>query len=218
MGREAKGTLLPTIGFWTVAVLAVLIAVASLRVLTFNPNMITDELRQNLLDRPLPFWIHTVLGPLALLLGVFQFLPATRRSAYHRWAGRIYVAACLIGGATAFVIAFTTSAGPMAATGFVILSLLWMGATLVAVVKAVQRDFRAHRVWMIRSFALTASAITLRLILAAGALADQPFMTAYVFAAWACWIINLMIAEAIIRWRPHPSAIARPGRPAAARA
>lgn len=217
MARGAKGALAPRLGFWIVAVLAVLTAVASLRSLTFDPNVIADALRQNLLDRPLPFWIHTITGPLALLLGIFQFLPATRRNAYHRWSGRIYVAACLIGGVSAFIIAFTTSAGPVAAAGFVILSLLWMGATVIAVTKAVQRDFRAHRAWMIRSYALTAAAITLRLILAVGTVADQPFMRVYIFSAWACWIINLVIAEVIISRRPAPVGPLRPAELAATR-
>lgn len=198
------------VGFWTLAVLAVLIAVASLRVLTFDPMVIGDELRQNLLDHPWTFWTHAILGPIALLLGIFQFIPTTRRTAYHRWAGRVYVFACLVGAVAGFSVAFTTAAGPVAAAGFVILAVLWASTTMMAYVTARRRDFVAHRRWMVRSYSLTAAAITLRLILLLGAAAGLGFMGPYVFAAWASWIINLAIGEAIIRRRPQPSGALRP--------
>ncbi len=197
-----------TLGFWTIAVLAVLVSLISFRFLSFNPVVLTEALRANLLDHPIPFYVHTTLAPLALLLGIWQFLPKSRRSPYHRWAGRAYVLSCLVSAVAGFFVAFTTAMGMAAGWGFVILAVLWFGATLMGYLKGRARDLVAHRRWMMRSFALTCAAITLRLILAIGDASGFDFQPTYIFAAWACWIINLSIIELLIRRidaRPIPA-------------
>jgi hypothetical protein len=64
------------------------------------------------------------------------------------------------------------------------------------------RDRAAHRVWMIRSYAITCSAISLRALLPIGMGFGASFNGSYTFAAWACWIVNLAITEFIIRKGP----------------
>jgi hypothetical protein len=78
--------------------------------------------------------------------------------------------------------------------------------------KAKQKDFSAHRNYMIRSYALTLSAITLRAWKygIANTIALPP-MDTYRIVAWMGWVINLAIAEIIInKRRKHP--VARPQR------
>lgn len=48
---------------------------------------------------------------------------------------------------------------------------------------------------MIRSYALTLAAVTLRLQLPASAMLDIPFETAYPAIAFLCWVPNLILAE-----------------------
>ncbi len=201
------------IGYWTIAVLAVLIALASFRFLTFNAEMLDEALRPNLLDHPIPFYIHVTLAPFALLIGVWHFLPATRRGAWHRWAGRTYVAAVLIAAVAGFIVAFTTAAGPLHATGFAILAVLWFGATLMAYVKIRARRYAEHRRWMIRSYALTCAAITLRIILPVGLASGLEFSTSYLLAAWGSWTINLVIAELVVRYKKAPPDLPADGAP-----
>jgi hypothetical protein len=64
---------------------------------------------------------------------------------------------------------------------------------------------------MIRSFALTFAAVTLRLYLPASQIAGMPFPAAYSAIAWLCWVPNLLVAEWFIRaasvapeWRRFP--------------
>ncbi len=199
------------IGYWTVAALAVLIALVSMRFLSFNPAALTEVLRPNLLGHPFPFWVHVTLGPIALLLGVWQFLPLTRRHPWHRWAGRLYVVCCLVSALAAFVVAFTTEGGPVAAAGFVSLAVLWFATTLLAYLRVRSRQYAAHRRWMIRSYALTCAAITLRILLPAGTAAGLGFMASYAIAAWGCWTINLLIAELIVRFGTAPADLPRDG-------
>jgi uncharacterized membrane protein len=106
------------------AISAVGIGVISLRYLSFNPELAPPELRPNLNARPLFFYAHTVIASLALLIGVWQFLPATRRSRYHRWAGRLYLVCVVLASIAGFVIALNTTMGPEAGIGFAILAVL----------------------------------------------------------------------------------------------
>jgi uncharacterized membrane protein len=187
------------LGWGMVAVLAILFAVVALRLLSFNPEAVSEELRPNLLRHPFLFYAHVVVAPFALLVGIWQFLPLTRRNSYHRWAGRLYVAYVGIASIAGFVIAMTTNSGKGAGAGFMILAVLWLVTTAKAFLLARAGNFVAHRVWMVRSYALTCAAITLRIIVPMGIAMGQGFTTSYIAAAWGSWIINLLIAEWILR-------------------
>jgi hypothetical protein len=56
---------------------------------------------------------------------------------------------------------------------------------------------------MVRNFALTFAAVTLRVWLPAGTAAGVPFAVAYPVVAWLCWVPNLLAAEALIRTIPR---------------
>jgi hypothetical protein len=89
----------------------------------------------------------------------------------------------------------------IASFGFAILAVLWLSSTWLAFQSARARDFSAHRHWMIRSFALTAAAISLRLGLPIAPALGYDFTTGYIVMSWASWIINLAIAEIYLRCR-----------------
>ena len=128
--------------------------------------------------------------------------------------GRGYVLACTVGGLAGGIIALSSTAGPIAGWGFFMLAVLWVPFTLLALVAAMRKDFAAHERWMIRSFALTFGAVTLRLQLPIGPmLTGGDFLAAYVWIAWLAWVPNLIVAELYIatlrkpkRAKPAPSA------------
>jgi len=163
----------------------------------------------NLFARP---WLtlHVAGAGTALLVACFQFLPAVRRRrVLHRWLGRIYATACIAGGAAGFVLAFGTTAGPVAAVGFGLLAPIWIYTTTQGWLSARTRRFDEHRRWMIRSFSLTFAAVTLRLYLPIGIMSGLTFEQIYVATAWISWIPNLIVAELYIRradLRAAPSA------------
>jgi len=106
---------------------------------------------------------HVLTAPIALGVGCIQFLPNFRTESWARWhrtIGWVYVVSILIGGLSSLVISLNIWDRPFAAAGFMLLSIIWLGTAGVAVICAVRKNFEEHRVWMIRSFALTASAIT----------------------------------------------------------
>ena len=186
--------------FWTLlALLSVGVALVSYRYLPKIGPM-APAILQNLFARP---WldVHVVGAATALLIGPFQFLPGVRARHrwLHRWMGRTYVVACLVGGVAGMVMAFGTTAGPVATAGFGGLATLWIIANVQGWRLAMARRFDEHRAWMIRSFALTFAAVTLRLYLPLIPLTDMPFIEGYRAISFLCWVPNLVIAELYIR-------------------
>ena len=156
--------------------------------------------------RPIAFFAHVVFAPVALALVPFQLWQGlrNRRPIVHRVLGRLYGLAILISGASGLWLAATTMAGPVAAFGFGLLAVLWLGTTGRGISLAIRGDRVAHRRWMIRSIALTLAAVTLRIQIPMGMMLDIPFDTAYPAIAWLCWVPNLIVAEMIVRWPRRP--------------
>jgi uncharacterized membrane protein len=164
----------------------------------------------------LAFYAHIVAGGVALASGPFQFVTALRRRrpGVHRWVGRVYLGAIGCASVAGFVMAFISEAGLVGFFGFGSLAVLW-GWTARRGYRAIRgRDVASHRAWMIRSFALTFAAVTLRLwlgLLMAGqamagghASADQMFHNAYAAVPFLSWLPNIVIAELMIRRRDLP--------------
>lgn len=145
---------------------------------------------------------HVVGGVAALVVGPLQFVRRirTRWPVFHRRTGWIYLAACAVGAPSGFMLALGSTAGPVAAVGFAIPALLWPVFTWLGWRAAVGRRFAEHRDWMLRSYAITANAITLRLMLPVSALLlGLDFYPAYRAISWLSWITTLALFELAIR-------------------
>lgn len=185
-------------GFWLAVVMAVLIGLSSLRYLTGNPLVAGEGVRASMEANGWIFVAHAGASALALMLGGFQFVGAIRRRVpgLHRWSGRLYVACCVIGAASALWIAPDAESGRVAAFGFSLLAAVWLYTTLTAWRLAMQGDFAAHRRWMIRSFALTFGAVTLRLQIAASlVLGFGGYSEISPVLAYSAWVPNLAVVE-----------------------
>lgn len=60
---------------------------------------------------------------------------------------------------------------------------------------------------MVRNFALTFAAVTLRLWLPASVVSGVPFELAYAIVAWLCWVPNLAVAEWMLDRGAPPAAV-----------
>lgn len=145
---------------------------------------------------------HFGIGALVLAIGPFQFVPRIRSRwpVFHRWLGRVYVAGCILSGVAGFVLASNTNAGAVARVGFSLLAIVWLTTTIMAFVQARDRNFREHRRWMIRSYALTLAAVTLRIYLplTIGGFGME-FLDVYPAISFACWVPNAIVAEWLLR-------------------
>jgi hypothetical protein len=93
--------------------------------------------------------------------------------------------------------------------GFGTLDLLWLFTAAVAIARARQRRFDEHRAWMMRSYSLTFAAATVRLAALPLLVFTREPVVAITCTFWS-WILNLVVAEWLIRRR---SAVGAPTRP-----
>ncbi|MEO5915046.1 MAG: DUF2306 domain-containing protein [Luteolibacter sp.] len=151
------------------------------------------------------FWVHVFTSMLPLLAGFTQFAPWILKKwpRVHRTMGRVYViTVCFITGPASLIMAFYANGGITSRIAFTTLALLWLGSTAMGWRTVLQRKWQVHREWMIRSYALTLSAITLRVWKYLIVLAFEPRpMDVYRVVAWLGFVPNLLIAEWLIRRR-----------------
>lgn len=154
------------------------------------------------------FYIHVFSSMFALLAGFTQFSKTIRQryTAIHRGIGRVYVLnIVLITGPAGFVMAFYANGGVYSRLAFGVLSVLWWWFTLQGWRSVVKGRFSDHQKYMIYSFALTLSAITLRVwkLLIAQYL-QWPPMDIYRIVAWLGFVPNLAVAWwCVRRWVRH---------------
>lgn len=150
-------------------------------------------------------YAHIVSAVLALVLGPVQLFwkpVCQKRIRRHRRLGYLYVLSISVSGLVSIYLAFYATGGWTAGFGFLLLDVLWMVTTWIGVIKIVAgNDIRAHKEWMLRSYALTFAAVTLRMWLPLLLLLyDGSFVPAYQVVAWLCWIPNLLFIETVIRF------------------
>ncbi|HTB32034.1 MAG TPA: DUF2306 domain-containing protein [Bacteroidia bacterium] len=149
------------------------------------------------------FYIHIATGTFVLLTGIFQFIKPVLRKwpLMHRQLGKIYVILILVFTApSGFVMALYANGGTWAKISFAITASLWWLFTFLAYKYARDKRFKLHLAYMYRSYALTLTAVSLRLyVLILPHFIHLHSTQMYVLVAWLSWIPNLLIAEVLIR-------------------
>ena len=147
------------------------------------------------------FYTHISFGGLALLIGWVQFNKRIRKRNIniHRKIGKLYIIAVVFSSLTAVYVGFYATGGVVAATGFIILGVLWFFFSIKGYTSAKQKDFYLHEKMMIYSYACCFAAVTLRLWMPILISYFGGFEKAYVIVAWLSWIPNLLVAFAIVR-------------------
>jgi uncharacterized membrane protein len=145
---------------------------------------------------------HIICGVLATILGPLQFWPKMRRDhlPVHRIAGRVYVAAVLVGSFASLGLSFRMSTTNAAyAAGLICLSLAWVLTTSMAFIAVRRKKLTQHKQWMIRSYVVTFAFVTFRLfddlLGNRGLVPEHEF---YSILAWGCWAVPLLFTEAIL--------------------
>ncbi|MCW3083312.1 MAG: hypothetical protein JWP12_678 [Bacteroidetes bacterium] len=149
------------------------------------------------------FYIHVFSSIFTLLAGFTQFSTylQTHYRKLHRLIGKIYVLDILIiNFPAALIMAYYANGFLPSKIAFFILDCLWFWFTLKAFTEARKGNISSHKKYMIRSYALTCSAIALRtwkLILSHTFTIDP--VSLYMIDAWLGFVPNLLLAEYIIR-------------------
>lgn len=149
------------------------------------------------------FFSHVYSSIFVLLAGFTQFSEHLRKRwrIVHRVGGYLYLFLILIVAApSGFIMGIHANGGLSSKIAFCILSILWSVFTFKAFLSALRSDFKAHRAFMYRSYALTLSAITLRAWkwLIINVFETAP-MDTYKIVAWLGWVLNLLVIELYLR-------------------
>ncbi len=149
-------------------------------------------------------WAHLITGLIIFTLGPLQFMPSIRRKSIslHRWSGRIWLSAgslaAISGGFIGIFQPFMGVDGQgfnesMATTFFAFYTLFCL-AKAYSTIRA--RNVRAHREWMIRSWALMLAIATERIMLAIlMATTDIGVPVLFGTTFWMAGLVNIAASE-----------------------
>ena len=192
------------IGWGVMTLLAGLVFLVAGRYLTLDPDTYFPEQRAVYMLHTTALMMHITGSMLAVILGPFQFLPRSRRPRFlnvHRWLGRSYLIAVLLGGLGGLYMARLSYGGLPTHLGFASLGLLWLFSGWQAYRHIRRKEIETHREWMMRNYALTFAGVMLRLWLPLFGAIGFEFLPSYLVVAWLCWVPNLLVAEWMIRRR-----------------
>lgn len=163
---------------------------------------------------PVPVVVHAITVSVYSVLGAFQFSPGfrRRRPGWHRAAGRLLVLCGLLGALSGlWMTVFYPKPEDVGAllTGFrLVFGTAWAAFIVLGFAAIRRRDIAGHRAWMIRGFAIGLGAGTQAVALTVWLVAvGAPDRLSKALLMLAAWLVNLAVAEWIIR-RP-----AKPSRP-----
>lgn len=192
---------LVALGFFTF-----LMARITVEYLPYNTDIGFLQIKQDYIDIDhwrIAFFIHVYASMWVLLAGFTQFSSSIQDfyPRVHRALGYVYVTnVLLITGPAGLLMGAYANGGMTSKIAFVLLAIGWITFTAIALVKAKNGDYAAHRNFMIRSFALTLSALTLRAWKwGITNSVELPPMDVYRAVAWLGWVPNILIAEILIR-------------------
>lgn len=151
------------------------------------------------------FFTHVYTSIFLMVFGAIQFSNYIQEKyiELHRISGRFYVGILLLlSGPSGLVMSYYANGGLLAQVSFLLLSTFWILFTFLSFYFILKKQIIKHQKFAIRSFALTLSAISLRLFKYLLVFFFEPLpMDAYLIAAWSGWTFNLLVAEIIIYYK-----------------
>ncbi|MEU8242291.1 DUF2306 domain-containing protein [Actinoplanes missouriensis] len=149
---------------------------------------------------------HIFTAAVALVLGPLQFVPRVRaRRRLHRLLGRTYLLAGVVPAAVTAIPVAVWSGRALTRVSLTVAAMLWLVTAGMAYRAARRGRFTEHRDWMTRNYALTFLAVTSRMVVplmmvATGSTRENVAQMIPIGQTLG-WIINLAVAEVIIRRR-----------------
>ncbi|KAA2245089.1 DUF2306 domain-containing protein [Chitinophaga agrisoli] len=166
----------------------------------YTDFLMTKQLVYHIRYWRVSFYVHVFISITVLITGLLQcsrYL-LQKYPRLHRSSGKTYAVIVLFfSGPSGLIMSFYANGGWPARISFVLLSLLWIGSTGMGWRYALQRRWQQHGNMMLRSYALTLSALTLRFYAYLIDVFNIPIrpVTSYITIAWLSWTLNLLIME-----------------------
>ena len=168
-----------------------------------GPATIPHDLRFT--TSPAPVIAHIVGAAVYAVVGAFQFVPRfrARHLDWHRRTGRVLTGAGALVAGSALWMTLTFATKPGTGEVLYVLRLGFgaaMAACLVLGIATVRRgDIAAHRVWMIRAYAIALAAGTQAFTAGIGPAVFGHSVLVGDLSLGAGWVVNLAVAEWVIR-------------------
>ncbi len=161
----------------------------------------------------LPLVLHIVSASLYSVLGAFQFSAGfrRRRPGWHRVSGRLLVVFGLVVALSALWLTVFTPFFDGSGRLYQVLRAVFGSAMVASIVLGFlairRRDVARHRAWMIRAYAIALAAGAQVFTLGIGEAIVGKGDTSRALLAGAGWVINLAVAEWVIRRGPTGSVV-----------
>lgn len=192
--------------FWVPTIfLSLLLVWNTIPYFTFDTNMDFLNERSVLVEKTVwrvCFYCHIFAGAICITSSLIQFSSwiLKKRRKIHILSGKIYVfVVLLIGAPTGLYMTYFAKGGYAERAAFLAMAVFWFFTTYKGFVTAARdKNFVAHRHWMIRSYAMALTAVTFRIY---HILFDEIGMSTfenYSISLWVSIIGNWFIAEFVI--------------------
>jgi uncharacterized membrane protein len=205
MTTRQRGWLAPTA---LVALSVVPLVAGALRLVEILGGPVTIPAEPRITDSPLPVVVHILSAAVYAPLGALQFATGfrRRRPVWHRSAGRVLVVAGLAVALSALWLTLfyppQPDSGPLLfvlRVGFGSAMVASLGLGLAAIRRG---DVRRHEAFMTRAYAIALAAGTQVFTEGFGAAVLGSSPLALDVSRGAAWVVNLAVAEWVIRRRP----------------
>jgi uncharacterized membrane protein len=179
-------------------------------VLTFieySNGYIPANFKRGFFESKIWFIGHIAGATAALFLGPVQFWNNFRikHMNYHRMAGKIFIIGSLIAALCAFRINLMYDCKPCRVS-LGILSVIWFTCTAAAWWAIKNRNIKAHRQFMVRSYTAALAFVFIRIFSVVGYDQFFPFldtlMEKRITGEWLCWVVPFLIIEVYMVWWP----------------
>ena len=147
------------------------------------------------------FYIHIFAGAFCIGTALIQFsrIVLKKVKAIHRWSGRVYVFVVLfLGAPTGLYMSFFAKGSFWERALFLFMAVFWFFSTLRGIQMILQKNVLAHKIWMIRSYAMAMTAVTFRVYHLIFYVLDWDHLKNYEISLWISVLGNMLVAEWII--------------------
>lgn len=195
-----------TVVFWVPTILLSLLLVwNTIPYFTFNYNMPFLAERAVLVEKTVwrvCFYTHITAGALCIVSALIQFSSwiLKKRKKIHIMSGKIYVfVVLLVGAPSGLYMTFFAKGGYAERGAFLAMAIFWFFTTYKGFVTAARdKNFVAHKYWMIRSYAMALTAVTFRIYHIVFHLLGMDGFNNYSISLWISILGNALLAELII--------------------
>lgn len=147
------------------------------------------------------FYIHIAAGAICIGTALIQFSRyiLKKTKAIHRWSGKLYVFVVLfLGAPTGLYMSFFAKGSFWERALFMFMAIFWFITTLYGLGTIRKKNVLAHKIWMMRSYAMAMTAVTFRVYHIVFYLLGWDHLENYELSLWISVIGNMLIAELII--------------------